>query len=174
VTATSAVREVALACEISEDRRQAAIVVAGRSAADTAKVAVDLVFYDHPRDAVRKLDQLYADHGVVAVVVDGRSQSATLLGPLAEAGIAVTLPSSQDVVVAHLRFLDLVSDGELEHRNQEPLTAAVRASAHKPLAGAHAWDRRVLTDQAPLVAASLAVWAFTRWEEMSRPGAWAI
>lgn len=162
--------EVVLGCEISEDRRHAAIVAAGRM----SKVVVDLVFYDHPRDVVGELVRLYAVRGPVAVVVDGRSQSATLLGPLAEAGIAVTLPSSQDVVVAHLRFLDLVNEGRLEHRGQEPLTAAVRASDRRPLAGAQAWDRRVLTDQAPLVAASLAVWAFTRWEEMSRPGVWAI
>jgi hypothetical protein len=32
----------------------------------------------------------------------------------------------------------------------------------------------VAVDQSPLVAATLAVWAFLRWEELSQPGVWVI
>ncbi len=173
-TATQAASDVAFGAEISENRRFAAIVAAGRSAAEPAKVVAELAWYDHPRGAVAELERLYLTRWPVAVVMDPRSQSATMLGPLAEAGIAVSLPSAQDVAVAHGAFMDLVSDGLLVHLGQEPLTAAVRAAQQRPLAGAQAWERRILADQAPLVAATLACWALARWEEASMPGVWAV
>jgi hypothetical protein len=58
--------------------------------------------------------------------------------------------------------------------NQDPLTKAVQAAQQRPLAGAQAWERRITVDQSPLVAATLAVWAFRRWEELATPGVWAI
>jgi len=136
--------EVAFACEISEDRRKAAVVASGRE-----------------QDGTR-------------VVVDPRSQAATLLRPLADAGVFVTEPGTADVVVAHGEFLDLVRDGMLAHLEQPPLTSAVRAAQQRPLAGAQAWERRLVVDQSPLVAATLSVWAFLRWEELATPGVWAV
>jgi hypothetical protein len=165
--------EVAMACEISEDRKHAAIVAAGREK-DGPRVVVDLVWYDHPRGAVTRLAALQSGHDPVSVVVDGRSQAATLIKPLAEAGIVVREPSTQDVAVAHGEFLDLVNDGRLAHLDQPPLTAAVRAAQQRPLAGAQAWERRIQVDQSPLVAATLACWAFRRWEELAQPSVWAI
>jgi hypothetical protein len=165
--------EVALACEISEDRKHAAIVAAGREK-DGPRIVVDLIWYDHPRGAVTRLSALWGKHDPVSVVVDGRSQAATLIKPLAEAGVMVREPSTQDVAVAHGEFLDAVNDGRLAHLDQPPLTAAVRAAQQRPLAGAQAWERRVLVDQSPLVAATLACWAFLRWEELAQPSVWAI
>ena len=165
--------EVAFGCEISEDRKNCAIVAAGREV-DGSRVLVDLVWYAHPRGAVPRLGELWRRHDPVAVVVDGRSQAGTLLKPLAEAGIMVTAPSTADVAVAHGEFLDLVNDGGLAHLDQPPLTAAVRAAQQRPLAGAQAWERRVGVDQSPLTAATFAVWAFARWEELAQPGAWVI
>ena len=165
--------EVALAAEISEDRKRCAIVAAGREK-DGPRLLVDLAWYDHPRGAVARLVQLEAKHDPVAVVVDGRSQSATLIRPLADAGIIVVQPVTADVAVAHGEFLDLVNDGGLAHLDQPPLTAAVRAAQVRPLAGALALERRLVTDQAPLMAAELACWAFLRWEELSQPGAFVI
>jgi hypothetical protein len=117
---------------------------------------------------------LYAKHDPVAVVVNPKSQSGTLVKQLADLGIIVTESSTQDVAVAHGEFLDLVNDQGLEHLDQPPLTAAVRAAQQRPLAGAQAWDPKVAVDQSPLVAATLAVWAFLRWEELAQPGVWAI
>ena len=165
--------EVAFACEISEDRRKAAVVASGREQ-DGTRVVVDLVWYDHPRGAVGRLVELSEKHDPVAVVVDPRSQAATLLRPLADAGVFVTEPATADVVVAHGEFLDLVNDGMLAHLDQAPLTSAVRAGQQRPLAGAQAWERRLVVDQSPLVAATLAVWAYRRWEELATPGVWAI
>jgi hypothetical protein len=103
------------------------------------------------------------------VIVNPKSHSGTLVKPLADAGIVVAQPSAQDVAVAHGEFLDLVEDGGLEHLDQKPLTDAVRAAQQRPLAGAAAWDPKVAVDQSPLVAATLAVWSFLRWEEVSAP-----
>ena len=172
--------EVAFAAEISQGcschnrgRQHCAIVAAGREAEGT-RVLVDLVWYDHPRGAVARLTALAAGHDPVAVVVDGRSQSATLIRPLADAGIVVTQPSTADVAVSHGEFLDLVNGYGLAHLDQPPLTAAVRAAQQRPLAGAAAWERKVSVDQSPLVAATEAVWGFLRWEELSQPGVFVI
>lgn len=165
--------EVAFGCAVSEDRRHAAIVSAGRGV--SGRIVVDLSpFYDHPRGMVARMSHLYAAHDPVAVVVNAKSQSATLIRPLAEAGIMVRQMSVEDVVVAHAEFLDLVNDGGLEHLDQQPLTAAVRAARQRALGGAKAWEPRVEVDQSPLVAATGAAWGFLRWEELAQPGAWVI
>jgi hypothetical protein len=165
--------EIALAAAISEDRKHGSIVAAGRGA--SGKILVDLApFYDHPRLLVARMGELYAKHDPVAVVVNPKAQSGTLIKPLAEAGIVVLQPDTQDVAVAHGEFLDLVNDGGLEHLDQPPMTAAVRAAQQRPLAGANAWDPKVTVDQGPLVAATLACWAFLRWEELATTGVWAI
>jgi hypothetical protein len=163
---------VAYAAEISEDRRHGAIASAWRRPA--GRVVAEIVFYDHPAALVLHMSGLYGERDPVAVVVDGKSQSGTLLKPLNRAGILVTRPSTEDVAVAHGEFMDLINDGELEHLDQEPLTKAARAAMERPLAGAQALERRVAVDQSPLVAAELAVWAFRRWEEVSDPGVWQI
>jgi hypothetical protein len=165
--------EAAFAAEISEDRKWCAIVAAGREK-DGVRVVVDLAWYEHPRGAVTRLGELWGKHDPVAVVIDPRSQAGTLLRPLAEAGVLVREPSTAEVVAAHGEFLDLVNDGGLAHLDQAPLTVAVQAGQQRPLAGAQAWERRVQVDQSPLVAATLACWAFRRWEELAAPGAWVI
>lgn len=165
--------EVTFAAEISEDRKRCSIVAAGREK-DGTRILIDLVWYDHPRDAVTRLAALSVRHDPVATVVDPRSQAGTLLRPLADAGVFVTQPATADVAVAHGEFLDAVNDGRLAHLDQPPLTAAVRAAQQRPLAGAQAWERRVVVDQSPLVAATLATWAFARWEELATPGVWTV
>jgi hypothetical protein len=166
--------EVAFGVAISEDRKVASVVAAGRSAA-SGKVLVDLSpFYGHPRGVVAALAALYEKHDPVAVVVNAKAQSGTLVEPLKTAGIIAVLPSAEDVAVAHGQFLDLVNDGGLEHLDQPPLTNAVRAGQQRPLAGAQAWDPKVAVDQGPLVAATLACWAFLRWEELATPGVWEV
>jgi hypothetical protein len=165
--------EVAFGAAISEDRKHGSIVAAGRSA--SGKILIDLApFYDHPRRLAARMNGLYVKHDPVAVIVNPKSQAGTLIKPLADLGIIVTQPDTQDVAVAHGEFLDLVNDGGLEHLDQPPMTAAVRAAQQRPLAGAQAWDPKVAVDQSPLVAATLAVWAFLRWEELSQPGVWVI
>jgi hypothetical protein len=163
--------EVAVAAAISEDRQHASVVLASRG---DGKIVVDLDYYDHPRGVIARLSELYEERDPVAVVVNAKAQSGTLVEPLRNAGIIALLPSAEDVAVAHGQFLDLVADGGLEHLNQKPLTDAVRAAQQRPLAGAKAWDPKTAVDQGPLVAATLAVWAFARYEELATPGVWTF
>ena len=165
--------EVAFGCAISEDRKHGSIVAAGRSG--SGKILVDLApFYDHPRLLVARMAVLYETHDPVAVVVNPKSQSGTLVKPLTEAGVLVLQVTARDVAEAHGSLLDLVNDGGLEHLDQPPLTAAVRAAQQRPLAGAQAWDPKVQVDQGPLVAATLATWAFTNWERLATPSVWVV
>jgi len=161
------------ACHPGKARQHCSVIGAGRS--DTGKILVDLSpFYDHPRGVVKRMSGLYESHNPVDVALDPKSQAATLKKPLAEAGIIVRELSVEDVAVAHGEFLDLVDDNGLEHLGQKPLTDAVRAGQQRRLAGALAWERKVPVDQSPLEAATVGVWAFLRWEEMSRPGVYAV
>jgi len=172
--------EVAFAAEISHScachdgrPRQHCAVAAGWRRPG-GRVVAELVWYGDPAAAAGRIGELYTGHDPVAVVVDGMSQAATLIRPLADIGVLVLLPKPRDVAVAHGEFMDLVTRGELEHLGQQPLTDAVRAAQHRPLAGAQAWERRVAVDQSPLVAATLAVWAFLGWEVLSQPGTWDL
>lgn len=165
--------EFALSAAISEDRQHASVAVARKSPA-SGKTVVDIRFYDHPRLVVAWLSGAYAFSEPVALVVNPKSQSATLTEPLRTAGIIVQEATAEEVAVAHGQFLDLIGDGGLEHLGQKMLTDAVRAAQERPLAGAKAWDPRVAVDQGPLVTATLAVWGFARYEEMSSPGAWQL
>jgi hypothetical protein len=172
--------EVVFAAAISEHctchpkgRQHASIVAAGRG--KSGRVTIDLVWYGHPSGAVGRLAELNEKHDPLAVIVDAGSQSGTLLRPLADAGVWVTSPKVREVAVAHGEFLDLVQAGGLEHLDQPPLTAAVRAGQQRLLAGAQAWDRRnVQVDQSPVEAATLAAHAFIAWEALAEPGTWAI
>jgi len=165
--------EFALAAAISEDRLHASVAVARRSAV-SGKTVVDLRFYDSPRLVVAWLSGAYAFSEPVALVVNPKSQSATLIAPLREAGIVAVEASAEEVAVAHGEFLDAIGAGDLEHLDQKPLTDAVRASAQRNLAGAKAWDPRVQVDQGPLVTATLATWQLRRHEELASPGAWNL
>jgi len=166
---------VAFACEISHLKREkAAIVAAGRH--ESGRLLVDLApYYGDRAGVVEQMAELNLKHEPVCVVIDPRSNAGTLLKPLADAGVPVTTPGPQDVAIAHGEFLDLVTDGQLMHLSQQPLTAAVKAAMQRNLAGAKAWERQVeMIDQSPLVAATLACWGFRRWEELSRPSVFVV
>lgn len=164
--------ECSFGAEISEDRKLASIVRAWRPVG--GQVTVQVVWRKRPQAAVRALSKLYELEDPVAVVIDPQSQAGTLLKPLTESGVLVRKVTTHEVAVAHGEFMDLVDDGGLWHRDQEELTAAVRAAQQRPLAGANAWERKLPVDQSPLVAATLAVFGFLRWEELATPGAWVL
>lgn len=161
----------ALAAEISVTRQRCAV---GKAYRDGGRVTVEVAYYESPAGASAFIAGRYAADDPVAVVLDPRSQSATLIRPLAELGVVVTRLSAEDVAVAHGEFTDLVAAGALRHLNQQPLTDAVRGAQQRALAGAQAWERRVTVDQAPLNACTFAAWGLLRYEELAQPGAWVI
>lgn len=163
--------ECAFGAEISQDRQRCAVAKAYRTG---QRITAELVRYEAPAVATAFLGERWMADEPVAVALDPKSQSVTLIKPLAELGVLVSKLSAEDVAVAHGEFMDLVASRVLRHLDQPELTAAVRGAATRPLAGAKAWERRVEVDQAPLNACTFAVWAFQRWEEVSEPGVWAI
>jgi hypothetical protein len=93
------------------------------------------------------------------VAIDPRSPSATLVDPLKAEGIPLKLTDAHGMAVAHGKFQDLVTEGRLLTRGHDALDQAARQAQERKLAGAQAVDRYAGADQAPLVAAELAVWA---------------
>jgi hypothetical protein len=160
------VAECAFGVEISEDRSRCSVAKSYRTG--------DRVTAEPPALAPAFLGERWMADDPVDVALDPKSQAATLIGDLAAMGVLVTRMTVEDVVVAHGRFMDLVATKGLRHLDQPELTAAVRGAQTRPLAGAKAWERRVVTDQSPLTACTFAVWAFLRWEELATPGVYAI
>jgi hypothetical protein len=151
------VAEVAIALEIAEDRQHCSIVAAGRLPDDL--VLLELAAYLDGTDPVSAVLELQESRTLLATVVDPHSNAATTIGPLEEAGVTITRPSSVDLVVAHGRFLDMLAAGQLRHQGQPQLTAAARHLEQRRLGGSVAPERRgAPVDVAPAVAAELAVW----------------
>jgi len=167
----AAPRPCAFGAEIGVTRQRCAV---GKAYREDGRVTVEVVFYDSPSGAAAFIGERWMADDPVAVALDPKSQSATLIRPLADAGVLVTRLSAEDVAVAHGEFTDLVAGGALRHLNQEELTAAVRGAQQRALAGAQAWERRVQADQAPLNACTFAAWALLRYEELASPGAWNL
>jgi len=167
------VAECAFGAEIAESRHRCSVAKAWR---DGGRVTVKLEWYGSPAAAADVLAVFWARDDPVAVALDPRSQSATLVKPLAERGVLVTRLGAEDVAVAHGEFMDLATADPpgLRHLDQPEVTAAVRGAQTRPLAGARALERRVVVDQSPLTACEFAVWGFLRWEEMSQPGVYAL
>jgi hypothetical protein len=157
----------AFGAEISEDRSRCVVAAAWRG--PDGRPVAEIVWKGHPALAPAEIARLCAAHVPAAVVIDGRSPSATLLKPLTDHLVAVKQPSAQEIAIAWGEFMDLVRDGQLAHLDQPELTEAVRAARPRWLAGGHAWERKVATDQAPLVAATLAVWALLHVPRIPEP-----
>jgi hypothetical protein len=155
------VAECAIALEISEDRAHCSIVAAGHLPEDL--VLLELAAYLDSTDPVAAVLELREERTVLAVVVDPHSHATTTIGPLEEAGVKITRPSSVDLVTAHGNFLDLLAAGRIRHQGQAQLTAAARHLEQRRLGGSSAPERRgALVDVAPAVAAELACWALLR------------
>jgi hypothetical protein len=152
------VEQIALALEISEDRRHCSIVAAGRLEDDL--VLLELAAYLPGTDPTAAVLRLREERTVLAVAVDPHSNAATCIRPLEAAGVAVTKPTSSDLVEAHGMFLDALAAGRIRHQGQPELTAAARHLEQRRLGGASAPERRgAAVDVAPAVAATVALWA---------------
>jgi hypothetical protein len=152
------VAEVAIALEISEDRQHTSIMAAGHLPDDL--VLLELVDYLDGTDPLAAVLALREERTVLTVAIDPHSHATTAIGPLEDAGVRITKPSSVDLVTAHGNFLDLLAAGRIRHQGQPHLTAAARHLEQRRLGGATAPERRgALVDVAPAVAAELAAWA---------------
>lgn len=103
------------------------------------------------RAALRRTD-------CTAAVLD-RVLGWRMVEPLTSAGMSLQAVDAHAMAVAHGQFQDLLTGDRLRIRGHDALDRAARETQERRLAGAQAVDRYQGVDQAPLVAAELAVWA---------------
>jgi hypothetical protein len=107
-----------------------------------------------------KLIDLEAKHSPLRIVCDGAGPAASIVSDIDEAGIKVETVDAAEHAAACGRLVDVVNEGQLRHRGSLDLWNAIRGAKPRPLGDRWAWSRKNSTvDIAPLVAATLALWA---------------
>jgi len=154
---------VGFAIDVSPDSAWSSVAVCGRRA--DQKLHVEVV--DRRRGTgwvVDRIEELVASWSPVSVTLDAIGPAGALLPAFAERGISVEVVSMTQYGQACALFKNAVDDGQLFHKKQTGLTAALEAGRKRPLgeAGLWGWHRRDTTDITPLVASTLAVFGFSR------------
>ncbi|MGW3724153.1 terminase large subunit domain-containing protein [Streptomyces sp. NPDC000851] len=163
---------VALAIDVSQDRKRAAISAASLRA--DGKVHLEVVAHRAGTDwvvpAVARLHKLW-DPVAVAVAASG-APASSLIDDLIAAGIDVpkdkehpqrgdlAVMRNGDIVEACGQLADAMNQGTARHLDQVPLTAAVNGARTRRNGDAWTLDRtNSLVDISPLCAATFARWA---------------
>jgi hypothetical protein len=169
---------VAFAVDVTPDRSAAAVAVAGVRA--DGLLHVELV--DHRPGTgwvVDRVKTLIERWSPCAVAVDAAGPAGSLVADFEAEGVELTVPRSRDAAAACGAVYDAVvrppeapADWapSLRHIPHPSLSAALAGASKRPLGDAWAWDRRgVSVDISPLVAVTLARWAYaTRPREEER------
>lgn len=163
---------VALALDVSQDRKRAAISAA--SLRPDGKVHVEVVAHRPGTDwlvpAVAKLHKLWKP--VAVAVASAGAPAGSLIDDLIAAGIDVpkdrehpqrgdlAVMRSGDITEACGQMADAMNQSTVVHIDQVPLTAAVNGARTRRNGDAWTLDRtNSLTDISPLCAATFARWA---------------
>lgn len=108
-----------------------------------------------------RVAELVDRYSPVAIVLDGAGPAGVLLTQLDAAGVEVRQPTAREFAQACGQLPIAMRDRDIVHLDQEPLRAAIAAAHTRPLGEAWAWARRDTTvDLSPLVAVTLAAWAY--------------
>jgi hypothetical protein len=172
---------VAFAVDVTPDRSAASIAVAGLRA--DGLLHVELVEYRAGTGwVVGRLGELIEKWSPCAIALDESGPAGSLVADCDEAGIELTKPKSREAAAACGQLYDAIvrppeADPDwasrLRHIPHPKLTAALAGADKRPLGDAWAWARRgVSVDISPLVAVTLAGWAFAtrpRDEEETEP-----
>jgi hypothetical protein len=180
---------IAIAADITPLRDRASISIAGPS------IHPGLMHWEVIEDRpgvdwlVDRLVELKFRHsgapgGVVAFCIDGKGPTASLITELDRKGIKVSadperpfpgdliVTGPQDMANAFGMFVDAATYRHGRHRGQQPLDAAVAGATTRDCGdGGRAWGRKGSDSIAPLVALTLAHWAWeTRSHRLVDPG----
>jgi len=163
---------VAFAVDITPMRDFASIVAYGVRADGLGHVEV-IEHRPGTNWVLERLLNLRDSHKPAAICLDAAGPAASLLIDLDKAGITrpedpekpslgdLAVPSPREYAGACGAFVDSVRQATLRHIDQAPLARAVAGVKTRPLGDAWAWGRRAgNVDISPLVAATLARWAF--------------
>ncbi len=158
--------DVALAIDVAPGRDSTSIVAAGTTAVGSPFVDVIESRRGAPEWVLAKVAELVKRHPVRAVVVDGVSAASTLIDPLEQAGVPVTVTNAGQMAKACGGFFDAVMCGRLRHMDQPLLNLALSVARKRAIGdSAWGWSRKDSgSDITPLVAATLALWALSSSE----------
>lgn len=163
--------EVALALDVSPDRSTATIASASWTVDGLPYVDVVETRRGDPEWGVQRFVDMCERHDVRAVVVDGMSAAASLVDPLRQRGVTVTVTTARQMASAFGGFFDSVMDGRLRHLDQ-PLLNSALGSARKRRIGdsGFGWSRKdSASDITAVTAATLALWGLESSEVSERP-----
>lgn len=159
---SSAGGRVAVAVEVSHDRKMAAVALAGLRADGRLHVEVT----DH-RPGTGWVPARMAELRMsrpVAMVADPSSHAGSLVQDLRAAGVEVVKFTARDAAAACGQFYDTVQAKGVAHRGQDMLNTALAGATTRSLSDAWAWDRKnPSADISPLVAVTLATWGFNQF-----------
>jgi hypothetical protein len=151
----------ALGFDVGLGGDDAAVVMAWRDDRGRAHVEVADV-RDGAAWLTGRLLQLVADHDVTQVLYDRFGPAVAAGDTVARAGLeGLEATATEEYVTACAGFLAELVSGSLTYTPHPALDAAVEAAGKRQVGDRWAWGRRVSTSTiAPLVAATLALWAY--------------
>lgn len=161
---------VAFAVDVNPDSSAASIAVAGRRA--DGKLHIEVIERRRGTGWVAdRLEELVEKWSPAAVSLDQGSPAGALLPSLSERGVHVDPITMSEYGQACQGFKTLVDEDGMRHTGQTGLSAALEAARKRPLgdSGAWGWHRRDTTDITPLVASTLASFAFARATGLNQP-----
>lgn len=151
---------VVLAFDVTPDRSKAAIVAAGRREDGYTQLEV----VDHRAGTAwvaARLAELNARHEVLRILCGGSSPAESLVRDCWDHGVQVDVIETGDHAIACSKFAGMVDERDLRHLGGEDLRSAVKGAGKRPLGDAWLWSRKnSAVNIAPLVASTLAAWAF--------------
>jgi hypothetical protein len=163
--------EIALAVQVDYKRRSTAIVAAG-ARGDGGRLASIVDYRPGTSWVVARVAALRARWDPVAIAVQDKGPTGSLLEDMAKVGLTpsenrdqprrgdIAIPWANEVADAYGMFVDAVLQRRLWHLDEAPLNLAVASAQTRALSGGTAWDYRGDTDSSPLQAVTLALWAY--------------
>jgi phage terminase large subunit-like protein len=163
--------EVSVAFDVSPDRSTATIASAAWTVDGLPYVDVVESRRGEPDWGVQRFVDLVERHDVRAVVVDGASAAFSLVDPLRQRGLTVTVTSARQMASAFGGFYDAVMDGNVRHLDQPLLNSALGAARKRQIGDSgFGWSRKDSeSDITPVTAATLALWGLTSGEVSEKP-----
>ncbi|MBX7433482.1 hypothetical protein JDV09_15380 [Mycobacterium sp. Y57] len=164
-------KDVAVALDVSPDRSVATIASAAWTADGLPYVDVVESRRGQPDWGVQRFVDICGRHEVRAVVVDGMSAANTLIDPLQQAGVTVTVTTARQMAAACGGFYDAVMDAKMRHLDQPLLNTALSVARKRRIGDSgFGWSRKDSeADITPVTAATLALWALTSSEVAAKP-----
>src|SRR5512139_1963735 len=161
----------AVAVDVAPDRSMASIAAAGYTVEGLPFVDVIETRRGDPDWGVQKFVDICSRNEIRAVVIDGMSAANTLIDPLSQRGVTVTVTTARQMAKAFGGLYDSVMDGRLRHLCQPALNVALSVARKRSIGdGGFGWSRKDSeSDITPLVAATLALWGLESSEVAEQP-----